>query len=420
MSASKNVCKYLRNYAETETRLLVDFPALSVDNCVVIPARDESSEFLSRFIASFASSEQQTLLILVINQPCSQQSTEVNSCLEKEARSLFKHVLWQNNKLLLSSNKSCHLLLVDCFSADKIADEQGVGLARKIGADLACKLHEFGNLKASWVYSTDADTVLPNNYFSSNTLISLGKRANELSAMVFDFKHIAGKEMSETDKCWQATQLYEQALVYYRSALEFSGSPYAFFTLGSTLSFSIEHYCQARGFPRKSGGEDFYLLNKLAKLGKVAFDKNILIQILARKSARVPFGTGPAVEKILQLDTSASTYHYYQAELFIQLKRVLENVAQFWADLDKGTDHILGELPECSKTALHSLKINTFFHHAQKQCKTEQAFRQHFHQWFDAFNTLKFLHYLQNQYFPQKPFLKEAHKLGIVLNESIF
>ncbi len=66
-----------------------------------------------------------------------------------------------------------------------------------------------------------------------------------------------------------ATQLYELSLRYYVAGMKFARSPYAFHTIGSSMAVSPVHYARVRGFPKREAGEDFYLLNKLAKLGSV-------------------------------------------------------------------------------------------------------------------------------------------------------
>ena len=48
--------------------------------------------------------------------------------------------------------------------------------------------------------------------------------------------------------------------------MKYARSPYAFHTIGSTMAVSANHYAKVRGFPKREAGEDFYLLNKLAKV----------------------------------------------------------------------------------------------------------------------------------------------------------
>ena len=48
--------------------------------------------------------------------------------------------------------------------------------------------------------------------------------------------------------------------------LGFAGSPYAYHSVGSTLAVRAEAYAIVRGVPKRAAGEDFYLLDKLAKV----------------------------------------------------------------------------------------------------------------------------------------------------------
>lgn len=388
--------KYLPRYAEPESHSVAALPAqYRFDHCVVIPARNESAHFLQRFAHTFTQLDKTILLILVVNQPPSQASITENQQLVSDAYRLFPDERWTASNLSLRQHRNMYLLLVDRFSTATIPKDQGVGLARKIGGDIACQLFNTSKLLSRWVHSTDADTHLPNNYFSPSTQ----QQHNHTSALIFEFKHTP--ENSD-QKCIAATELYEQALRYFRQGLEFAGSPYAFFTLGSTLCYSIPHYMQARGFPKRAGGEDFYVLNKLAKLGNIVFEKNTIIRIGIRYSDRVPFGTGPAIAKIARLKNPQCDYLYYNPLIFQQLKRWLDAKTLLWEELQR-PELFFTHLPVHIQRALTTLGIEKFIRHAQQHCKNEQAFSRHFHQWFDAFLTLKFLHTLQAHGYPPTP-----------------
>ena len=66
--------------------------------------------------------------------------------------------------------------------------------------------------------------------------------------------------------------------------------------------FQPHAYAAVRGFPKRSAAEDFYLLNKIRKVGLVHSLNAQPIQLTMRASKRVPFGTGPAVEKIMTMN----------------------------------------------------------------------------------------------------------------------
>jgi len=268
-------------------------------------------------------------------------------------------------------------------------------VARKVGADVACALIDKGIIDSPWICSTDADTQLPDNYFS----VLAGVPENT-SAITYKFCHI-----NNDDPLSKATLLYEEALRYYVSGLKWAGSNYAFHTVGSTLAFRSDYYALVRGFPKRSAGEDFYLLNKLAKLDPIRNMDDATLLIEPRCSDRVPFGTGPAVSKILQLP-DMEHYTYYHPQLFIELKNCLEAMENLWEEKDD-FPLWLSKLSEASQYALTQLQFNKLTSHILKQISNKQQCKRHIEQWFDGFRTLKFIHYMQDTYYFPIP-LKEA------------
>jgi hypothetical protein len=147
-----------------------------------------------------------------------------------------------------------------------------------------------------------------------------------------------------------------------------------------------------RGFPRRSGGEDFYLLNKVAKLGAVATDKTPTIELEGRLSSRVPFGTGPAVAKLVASEEPAATPLFYHPHSFRALKTLLENLELLYLNqtlIDGAPNH------PSAITVLNKLGIEKALAHCSSHSKDFEGWRKHFHQWFDGFRTLKFIHGLR-------------------------
>lgn len=401
--------KYLQTYAEVESQqaleLFADFstPAPGCNNAprpfqnvLLIPACDENADFIWR-LADRGDAEN-FLLILVINQaqgsPLYARNQALFSLLTTQGQALA-----QAKRMQLVQFGKLKVLVLDRFSeGQQIPPQQGVGLARKIAADIACALQAKHYIASPWLHCSDADAYLPENYFSAVQCIPQAKLTTRLptSACVLAFRH-----QGANDEIHRATQRYEQAILYFRRGLQWAGSPYAWCSLGSALVIHSEAYCAARGFPKRAGGEDFYLLNKLAKLGTIAQIKEVTIELEARISSRVPFGTGPAVKQILHLDEQGETYRYYHPELFAQLRVLLQ-----WA-IDKLPELIFQHADAHALIgnnkihgALHSLHFDSFIQHARKQCAEPAAVVRHFHHWFDAFKTLKFLHFLQAAHYP--------------------
>lgn len=312
--------KYLQRYAEPEVNLFSEFPSGSVyDNVVVIPAYKESPDFLQQFTKSDFGCVK-VLVILVINQPDDETDRLPQQHLYQAAVSMG-NVSWQHRQLtLIDIEKSqTDLLIVDRFSVG-VPRKKAVGLARKIGVDCACILIDKSVVQSAWIHSTDADATLPVHYFSATSTLG-----SEWVGGCYGFTHAC-----KDTKIQQANEQYELSLRYYVAGLKYANSPYSFFTIGSILTFTAQAYANVRGFPKKSAGEDFYLLNKLAKIGKIACLSDVEISLKARVSDRVPFGTGPAVNKILQNEEQGGVYHYYHPDVFVHLKALLTSVEQLY------------------------------------------------------------------------------------------
>jgi len=392
-----NIKQYLNKYSESEINNLAQFTNTKpYENSVVIPAYQENESFISRLIDSPLINKR-IILIIIINQPHSDKDKQPQRRLFEQINK-FGQKLWQfdNLTLISISKKPSDILVVNRFSTNKsIDDKQGVGLARKIGADIATALIDQGTIKSPWVCSTDADTTLPDNYFSA-----LSEIPENVSAITYGFNH-----SEHSDQVSAATNLYEKALRYYVSGLKWAGSNYAFHTIGSTLAFRYDYYAMVRGFPKRAAGEDFYLLNKLAKLASIKILDNVTINIQSRLSDRTPFGTGPAVSNILALGDIAD-YHYYQPELFLELKFCLSAFDELWQYNDN-LDVWFNKLSAPIQFGLKQLNFQKLVNHLRKQSSSEQQYSQQIYLWFDAFRTLKFIHYLQEHFYPPIP-LKDA------------
>lgn len=383
----RNIDKYLQQYAEDEVKSLAGFPSSYLFNHVsVIPAYKESPHFIERFFsAPFA--QQQVLMVLVINQPDVDKNTTAQQKLHDFILAQGE-VVWSVEclQLIFIQSTNSAILLVDRFTRP-IPIKKGVGLARKIGADIATSLINSGNIKSQWIASTDADASLPDEYFSA-----LESQESIVVATCFNFSH-----QSTVTKIHQANAIYEKALRYYVAGLHFANSSYAFYTIGSILAFKVSAYANVRGFPKRSAGEDFYLLNKLAKLGQVAFIQDTVILLEARESDRVPFGTGPAVSQIMALTQQQEDYLYYHPQVFSLLRTALTafvELYQFRQNLSLWYDTLPSEIIEI----LSQLKFDDFI---EKQISAnEKQFLQQLRIWFDAFKTLKFIHHARDLYFP--------------------
>jgi len=402
LTSSLAVKKYLGNYAEKEIHQVptTDF---NYDHVLVVPAFDENILFWQNLKSSKPlNKSKNTLIILVINSPENSDACLNNHDLVKTIQAETHCLEKTEHQSLLEITPYQHILLVDRHSAGlEIPCKQGVGLARKIGSDIALDLIYKRKINSPWIHTTDADTELPENYFEVTDQASPG------GALIYPFVHVHQNEYS---------RYYDFSLYYYVAGLEWAGSPYAFHTLGSIIACHYQSYAEVRGYPKKAAGEDFYFLNKVAKVGKIRTLKSSPIKIQARSSSRVPFGTGPAINKIANLDTPFTEYLYYHPHVFNYLKIWLDSIKDLWLlkndngkkaleqALDKNLltaeNSIAHEQEKLDldflKACLQTHNVDTWIQHGFDQCKTEIHFLRHMNQAFDAFRTLKFIHYLRD------------------------
>ena len=379
---SQHFAPYLADYAEPEARALlagssqtadVLGPALERDDrwqgCLVVPAFDESLEALQQQIDALAAT--QVLLILVINAP-------QNASAEALARTqdLFRQV---------TAARHAHVIVVDRVSAPwRLNPKHGVGLARKIGTDLALALIEQGRIRSPWILQTDADVALPPTY---TDLLHEASPQIPSGVKIFPHTHFSGDPTLHF-----AAQLYDQHMDYYVAGLRAAGSPYAHHSLGSTIAVHAVTYAAIRGYPRRSAGEDFYLLNKARKIAPIEALAEPLLTIQARLSERVPFGTGPALRDIvatLQSDPSGGSYLSYHPKCFEALGSAIRAL-DHWAKepavtLDADIDQRLSELG-----------FDRFKKNLAKQPTTSAKRQQSVHDWFDGLKTLQFIHGMQS------------------------
>ena len=410
-----NLLPYLTRYAEPDATAASDV-AGDWEHVLCIPAYKESPVFLER-LAGF-NTRNHILCILMVNAPaCADaQSLAITRSLLSAARSypLLQHIRPWLSLHALQANVDL-LVLENCSPGRLLPPARGVGLARKTLCDLACLLMAENKIRNPWLFSTDADVHLPPDYFSTAT--HFGNSA----CMLYPFRHLPHPD----NDLHQAQQLYDFSLHYYVAGLRYAASPYAFHTIGSTMAIHADAYSKVRGFPPRNAAEDFYMLNKLAKVGTVISLEDPELNIESRSSDRVPFGTGLAIEKIARLQNSLAEYLYYDPQVFICLKTWLDALPALWLEgsaLEPG--HLKGVDKGTAATLfciLRDLGVQEALLHARQHGRREAGFLKHMHGWFDAFRTLKCIHALRDRLYPSVP-LKDDSLANILpcLDSALF
>ena len=395
---TRALSKYLAGHAEEEAKLRPRL-ARRYRFVVCIPACDEEGTLLET-LRNLASTEQaaNALAIVVLNASAGAPE-RVHAANARCAQALRSAAQLGSSCRALGSMSGLDLLLIDRAEPGRtLPPKQGVGLARKIGADVALAWIADGSVETPLIWSTDADVVVPPDYFTRPLEASL-----DASAFVFPFTHRLEGDASQR----AAMRSYDQYLRYYLDGLRRAGSPYAFHTIGSTLCIGATAYAQVRGFPKRQAGEDFYLLNKLAKVGSIVTLTGQPIELSGRISDRVPFGTGAAVRQIQAQRAQGSAYTVENPLVFDALGAWLEL-------LDHATHEDAFEALEDRLEALEApyaqplrRALGAAGHLAAARAAFEQCqgtvLRKRLHDWNDAFRTLKLIHQLRDEGLDEVP-----------------
>ncbi|WP_154221901.1 hypothetical protein [Marinicella rhabdoformis] len=372
---------------------LADFPTdFEWEAVLILPICGESPDAIDHLMQN--QTDQKVLIIACINRP---EGHKKSQQFEQENEALKQHVIATAQKKV---SIAPHQLIItpnawDCLILDyndkPFSPKAGVGLARKIAADTALTLIQRKQIIKPWIFSTDADVVLPVGYFD----VGYFDVSDDYSDDYNDDKVCTGislpfEHVSDDLELLTYQQQYDFKMYYYQWGMKLIGSQYDYIPLGSTLIVSAEAYAKVRGFPVKSGGEDFYLLNKLAKLGRIGQPETPVVKIQSRLSDRVPFGTGPAVSKY-QASTSEPLYYHPKAFQIIKAWR-LKLLAQYQ------DTHVMDSASTDESLLNDFWSWQKVYETNCKQIKTEQRWQQFIHEWLDAFKLLKSVHQLRGTY----------------------
>ena len=183
-SIAEGSAQYRDRYAEPESGLALLCPD-SFDLVMVVPVCAESAAFVDGYRAA-AQGAGRLLVIAVLNGRAgaadSVHALNVECFRELSTRFSLREL---GRGGWLGRDASMSLLVVDRFTTDRrLPSRQGVGLARKIGADVALELIAAGRVRHPFFAMTDADTRLPEDYFGR-----IAELEPECSAAMFPFWH---------------------------------------------------------------------------------------------------------------------------------------------------------------------------------------------------------------------------------------
>jgi hypothetical protein len=448
LDRGRTVRKYLAQYTEPEARTAAPF-GHRFKHVVVIPAAGEGDRVV-KTLASIPPSAgtgcgngfgaSGCLVILVVN------ARATSTAAHHQGNSSTFDALGVRDPGLLTflraerwldraTSEDALLVVNRAVPGRFLPEKQGVGLARKIGADLALAYWAAGFVESNWICCTDADALLPADYF---TRLPEGDLTSSvpLAAVLFPFAHRvdpdpraehrkhAGAQASGANAAEHreraAIELYELFLRYQRLGLLWAGSPYAYHSVGSTISIDARSYAAVRGFPKKMAGEDFYLLNKLAKVGGIHSLDGDPIVLSGRISDRVPFGTGRAMSQLVPRDFDHESYSFPDPRAFDVL-RIWVDLLERWIHAASTHELAPNRIEETIEADIRrALPASVAFWVEREMLRgiadrlaagggkagagVEGHAARAVHGWFDSFRTMMFLRGLRDRGYPDLPY----------------
>jgi hypothetical protein len=148
---------------------------------------------------------------------------------------------------------------------------------------------------------------------------------------------------------------------------------------------------------RQQGGEDFYFLQKIFQMGKTKELDDVMVYPMARFSDRVPFGTGPALQKIIaQKDGLMKVYDF---EAFQSLRQFFDMKDSFYG---ASQDRIIEMIRRLHPILQEFLTENNFLLDIQDcnaNAATLKSFQKRFFHHFNAFKIIKYLNFAHQNAF---------------------
>lgn len=376
------VAQYLARHARAEAAI-ADAVDGRWDHVVVLPAFAEPA---SLFAGLAALAGHGALVILVINEPAGADpvDTAANRELFDAARDLGRSRRCASElPAYRIAAPDFELLVVDRASpGNQLPPGQGVGLARRVGMDLALALRAAGKIASRWLHTTDADVTLPADYLEA------AGGLDDAVALTYPYWHVDGELRGNRAA---ALGLYELSLRYHVLGTRWAGVP-SFSAIGSTLAVDARSYAEVRGVPLRQAGEDFYLLSKLEGLGAIRRPRSAPIEIRGRDRARAPFGTAPAIARIAARLDAGGLFELYAPASFAALAEVRRGLDR----LGDGGELELGGPARAAFDAVGGQRLIEQLAAIDPRGHLETRRRQA-RQWLDALKALRLVHELRDR-----------------------
>ncbi len=361
--------------------------APAAPHAAVIPVYDENDhlpEALASIKNALQHAQEPVAIVLVLNEP-GDAPPEAAQRNRELLRSLQKNDGKYDGGLSVGSE----LFYINLLDKEINQKFRTVGNARKSGFDGF--LHQSDGKvtdEKRLFFSLDADTLVSCDYFEK--AMEFFAAESSVAGAVFDFEH----RCNEADEAVKtAVARYEYYLRDYVEKLKIAQSAYSFWTIGSAFVCRQTAYMRCGGMRRNAAGEDFYFLQALRKVGNIGLIPAARVYPAGRVSARVPFGTGPAIARQLRGE-----------ELKLYNEKSFQLLGDFFTAACRSTYETLSGnisdlMPPVVKEYLQSQNFENLWQKIVKNTpKNHGKLFEALQIYCDGFFILKFCHYLEEKY----------------------
>ncbi len=378
--------QYLEKQKDYKSHINAE-PLKNLNFIIVIPCFNEDK--LIRTLESLyncSKPESPVEIIIVINSPADVD----NNVKEQNLRTFREAEEWIN--VHSTGDFSYHIIFVPGLPPK----HAGAGMARKIGMDESVARYNLIQNDKGVIISFDADSLCDKNYL--NEIENHFKKYPESNGCTVYFEHpLSGSEFS--DSVYKAITLYEMNLRYFIQSLRLASFPFAYHTVGSCFAVRASAYVKQGGMSRRKAGEDFYFLHKIIPSGNFFELNSTRVIPSPRPSTRVPFGTGPVINKfIMAKDSCLMTYNQHTFE---DLSSFFKVYASLFGKHKPEIENIIYQLPETIRIFINNNNGIDKIDEANNNSNNTGSFIKRLYNWFNAFKIIKYLNFCSERYYPK-------------------
>lgn len=411
MQLSYIVQKYLKKQNLTTWNIELGEDKL-FNNIIVIPAINEFKN-IPNLIESLSKNSKmhlsETLILFIVNN-CISADFSIKQENTKSINLLRNFII--NNAFGLNIG------LIDACKNNKAIPDKicGVGFARKIGLDLSLNYFDYSNNRKKILISLDADCIVSDKYLEK--IVEDFNRLN-LHTGVVNYNH----SVPEDTERKAAIINYEIFLRYYVLGLQYANSHFAYHSIGSTIVCDAESYVKVGGMNKRKAGEDFYFLEKLAKIDKIYKVADATVFPSARESDRVPFGTGQRIKRFL--GNYQNEYLLYSPKSFEILRKwllIFDNEIRSVNFTENLTNYLMQKAKLVNPFLFDFLNEQGFKKDWNNILSNSNSYEQLQKQqinWMDGFRTLKLIHYLRDYAYPNINMFNAVKELFDLMKKKI-